>query len=88
MNREWFMYVVKCSDNSFYTGITTDITRRLYEHNTTSKGAKYTRSRRPVELIYWIDFKDRSTAAKAEARFKKLSRKEKEVILNLNTEAF
>ncbi|MAG26713.1 hypothetical protein CMI47_14320 [Candidatus Pacearchaeota archaeon] len=82
------MYVVKCSDNSFYTGITTDITRRLYEHNTTSKGAKYTRSRRPVELIYWIDFKDRSTAAKAEARFKKLSRKEKEVILNLNTEAF
>ena len=88
MNREWFMYVVKCSDNSFYTGITTDITRRLYEHNTTSKGAKYTRSRRPVELIYWIDFKDRSTAAKAEARFKKLSRKEKEVILDLNTEAF
>ena len=88
MNYEWFMYVVKCSDNSFYTGITTDITRRLNEHNTTSKGAKYTRSRRPVELVYWIDFKDRSTAAKAEARFKKLSRKEKEMILDLNTKAF
>lgn len=88
MNYEWFMYVVKCSDNSFYTGITTDINRRLNEHNTTSKGAKYTRSRRPVELVYWIDFKDRSTAAKAEARFKKLSRKEKEMILDLNTKAF
>jgi len=87
VSHEWFMYVVKCSDNSFYTGITTDITRRLHEHNTTSKGAKYTRSRRPVELIYWIDFEDRSTAAKAEARFKKLSRKEKEMILDLNTKA-
>jgi len=88
MNHEWFLYVVRCSDNSFYTGITTDITRRLNEHNTTSKGAKYTRSRRPVELVYWTDFKDRSTAAKAEARFKKLSRKEKEMILDLNTKAF
>jgi len=68
---------VRCSDGTLYTGITTDVTRRLHEHNATKKGAKYTRGRRPVELVYWIDFNDRSTASKAESRFKKLSRKEK-----------
>ena len=73
----WYLYVVRCSDGTLYTGITTDVTRRLHEHNVTKKGAKYTRARRPVELVYWIDFHDRSTASKAEFRFKKLSRKEK-----------
>jgi len=73
----WYLYVVRCSDGTLYTGITTDVTRRLHEHNATKKGAKYTRGRRPVELVYWIDFNDRSTASKAESRFKKLSRKEK-----------
>ena len=73
----WYLYVVRCSDGTLYTGITTDVTRRLHEHNVTKKGAKYTRGRRPVELVYWIDFNDRSTASKAELRFKKLSRKEK-----------
>jgi len=73
----WYLYVVRCSDGTLYTGITTDVTRRLHEHNATKKGAKYTRGRRPVELVYWIDFNDRSTALKAESRFKKLSRKEK-----------
>jgi len=73
----WYLYVVRCSDGTLYTGITTDVTRRLHEHNVTKKGAKYTRGRRPVELVYWIDFENRSTASKAESRFKKLSRKEK-----------
>jgi putative endonuclease len=77
MKPEWFMYVVRCSDGTLYTGITTDVTRRLDEHNGSKKGAKYTRARRPVELVYWIDYSDRSTASKAEAKFKKLSRKEK-----------
>ena len=74
---EWFLYVLKCVDGSLYTGITTDVTRRLHEHNNTKKGAKYTRSRRPTELMYWVDFRDRSTASKAEARFKKLNKKAK-----------
>jgi len=74
---DWFMYVVRCSDGTLYTGITTDVTRRIDEHNGSKKGAKYTRPRRPVELVYWIDFHDRSTASKGEAKFKKLSRKEK-----------
>jgi putative endonuclease len=75
--KEWFLYVVECADGSLYTGITTDISRRIYEHNNTKKGAKYTRSRRPVKLVHKAKFCDRSHAAKAEAGFKKLSRKEK-----------
>jgi putative endonuclease len=71
------MYVAKCADNTLYTGITSDPDRRLHEHNNTKKGAKYTRSRRPIELVYCVSYPDRSTASKAEAAFKKLSRKQK-----------
>lgn len=74
----WVMYVVECADKSFYAGITTNMTRRLHEHNNTSKAAKYTRSRRPVRLIYYEPHADRSNASKSEAKFKKLTRKEKE----------
>ena len=77
----WFMYVVRCADDSFYTGVTTDIGRRLHEHNTTKKGAKYTRSRRPVKLIYFESYEDRSTAQKAENYFKSLCRQEKKSII-------
>jgi len=79
----WFLYVVKCSDDSLYTGVTSDIKRRISEHNKGSKGAKYTRSRRPVELVFWLDFSNRSTAMEAENRFKKLTRKEKEQTMKL-----
>ncbi len=72
------MYVVKCHDGTLYTGSTTDVSRRVKEHNSDTRGAKYTRSRRPVELVYWIDFHNRSTAQKAESAFKKLSRKKKD----------
>jgi putative endonuclease len=81
---DWFLYVVECSDGTLYTGIATDVTRRLREHNSSPKGAKYTRSRRPVSLVYWIDFSDRATACKAEAKFKKLTRKQKLEIINEN----
>ena len=73
----WFMYVVKCSDDSLYTGITTDVKRRLYEHNNTAKGAKYTKTRRPVTLLYSQEHPDRSKASRDEAKFKKLSREQK-----------
>lgn len=76
------MYIVECSDSSLYTGITTDVSRRVYEHNNTKKGAKYTACRRPVKLVYWVDFKDRSTATKAEIKFKKLSRNKKLEIIS------
>tara|TARA_R110001583_G_scaffold31043_8_gene106629 strand:+ start:18755 stop:19024 length:270 start_codon:yes stop_codon:yes gene_type:complete len=75
--KKWFLYVVECADETLYTGITVDINRRLREHNFTQKGAKYTRSRRPVKLVSIIEVDSRSGALKAEARFKKLTRQEK-----------
>jgi len=73
----WYMYVVECNDASWYAGITTDLDRRVTEHNGSTKGAKYTKTRRPVQLIYSNKFNDRSAACKAEAAFKKLKRPEK-----------
>ena len=77
----WFVYVLQCSDGTYYTGVTTDVDRRLDEHNCTSKGAKYTKTRRPVEVVYWKTFKDRSSAQKAEYKFKQLTREQKEEII-------
>ena len=74
---KWYQYVVECSDSSYYAGVTTDLNRRINEHNTTNKGAKYTRSRRPVKLVYSTEHSNRSEAQKAEAKFKKLTREEK-----------
>jgi len=78
----WFLYVLRCADNTLYTGVTTDVQRRLKEHNTSRRGAKYTKARRPVEVVYWTCFKDRSYAQKAEYRFKRLTREQKEKIIN------
>ena len=75
---KWFwVYIVKCSDLTLYTGITTNLKRRIAEHNNSPLGAKYTRGRRPVKLAYSKRFKNKSTASKEEARIKKMSRKEK-----------
>ena len=77
MKKEWYMYVLECSDGSLYAGSTTDVSRRVNEHNNSSKGAKYTRSRRPVRLIAYETHMGRSPCLKAEAAFKKLKRTEK-----------
>jgi putative endonuclease len=74
----WYFYVVKCNDNSFYAGVTTNLNRRINEHNTSSKGAKYTKTRRPVKLIFFQEVGGRSEAQQIEASFKKLNRKQKE----------
>lgn len=71
-----FTYILKCSDGSLYTGWTNDIEKRLKVHNS-GKGAKYTRVRLPVELVYFESFQDKILAQKREAGIKKLSRKEK-----------
>lgn len=73
----YYLYILQCSDNSLYTGITTDLNRRLYEHNYSKKGAKYTSMRRPVELVYSEKHINRSEASSAEYRTKKLSKKQK-----------
>jgi len=78
---EWYVYILKCSDGSLYTGITVDLDRRLNEHNNSKKGAKYTRARRPVQMMYSERCENRSLASKREAAIKKLSRSEKLTLL-------
>lgn len=72
----WFVYMVRCADGSLYTGATNDLARRVAAHNA-GKGARYTRSRRPVTLVWSRRAKDRGSALSREARLKRLSREEK-----------
>ena len=72
----WYLYILKCADDSLYTGITTDVERRIKQH-TEGKGAKYTRGKVPLKLVYKKRFKNRSLASKREAAIKKLTREEK-----------
>jgi putative endonuclease len=76
-NVEWFVYILECADKTFYTGITTDLERRVGEHNSKKSDTKYTRTRQPVKLIYSKKFKDRSAASKEEFKIKSLTREEK-----------
>ena len=73
----YFLYILECSDKTLYTGITTNLDRRINEHNDSKLGAKYTKIRRPVKLVYSKEFIDRSEASKEEAKIKKLSRQQK-----------
>jgi putative endonuclease len=73
----YYLYILECSDLSLYTGITVDLDRRVLEHNTAKTGAKYTKARRPVRLVYSKKFRNRSLASKAEMKIKKLSRQQK-----------
>ncbi len=78
----YFVYILECSDSTLYTGITTDIDRRIHEHNNSPKGAKYTRVRRPVKLLYLEEAKDKSEASKREYAIKKLSREKKILLID------
>jgi len=76
---DWYVYIVRCSDNSLYTGITIDVERRMDEHNNNNRlGAKYTRARRPVTPVYSEQLSSKSEAAKRESAIKQLSKDEKE----------
>lgn len=77
MASQWYVYVVECADETLYTGITTDVQRRVHEHNHTARAARYTRARRPVEVVASWSYDNRSEAASAEWHFKQLSRAEK-----------
>ncbi len=78
----YYLYILECADKSLYTGITVDLERRIKEHNESAEGAKYTRARRPVKLVYSKKFRNRSTASKAEAKMKQMTRSEKLDFLN------
>jgi len=71
------VYVVQCSDGSFYTGISTDVSRRIIEHERTTKGAKYLRGKGPLKIIFERAIGDRSLALRVEAKIKKLSHPDK-----------
>jgi putative endonuclease len=74
----YYLYILECADSTLYTGITTDLERRINEHNSSKKGAKYTAARRPVKLIYSERYNDKSSAMRREYQIKKkMSREEK-----------
>ena len=77
----WYVYMVRCRDNSLYTGYTNDPQRRLMVHNA-GKGAKYTRSRLPVTLVYQEEFSDKIEAQKREWAVKQLTKAQKEALCN------
>jgi len=82
---QWFLYVVKCSDGTLYCGITVDIDRRIRAHNgVISGGAKYTRSRRPVALVFLKKIGSRSDATKEELNFKRLTRAKKLELIKMS----
>jgi putative endonuclease len=77
----WYVYILECSDGTLYTGITTDVEKRILTHNK-GKGAKYTRQRLPVVLRALFEAEDRSKASKEEYRIKQLTREEKLKLIN------
>ena len=84
MTEKHYVYVVECSDGTLYTGYTTDVERRVDEHNA-GKGAKYTRGRTPVEVVHSEEYETRSDAMSREAEIKSMSREAKEELVNLYT---
>jgi predicted GIY-YIG superfamily endonuclease len=76
----WFVYILRCTDRSLYTGITKDIARRCAQHNA-GTASRYTRGRRPTELVYQETHRNRSLASKREAAIKALSRRQKESLI-------
>jgi len=80
MEHTWYLYILRCADNTLYTGITTDVEKRLEAHRS-GKGAKYTRGRTPLELVYREICGSHSDALKRELEIKKLSRQEKQNLI-------
>jgi len=79
----WMVYILKCRDGSYYTGITNDLKKRLWDHES-GAGAKYTRGRGPFEVVFSEPHDNRSEASKREFQLKKLTRKEKENLIHLS----
>lgn len=81
-DKKYFTYILRCSDDSLYTGYTTDLEKRLQTHNA-GRGAKYTKARLPVEMVYHEEYATKEEAMRREAAIKKLTRKQKlELIIN------
>jgi putative endonuclease len=83
MDANWMVYIMKCVDNTLYTGITTDIDRRLDEHNNSKKAAVYTKCRRPITLHYLEGPMTKSEALKREIKIKNTTKQQKEAMKNV-----
>lgn len=85
----WYVYILRCADGTLYTGVTTDVTARVAVHNGEIKGseAKYTKARRPVELVYTEQTTDRSAAQRREWEIKQLTREGKEALMRNGQQA-
>lgn len=81
----YYLYILECNDGTYYTGITSELERRIEEHNTSPKGAKYTRGRRPLKLVYHEECLDKSTALKRERAIKRLRRTQKCALIAANS---
>ena len=81
---KWFVYILKCRDNSLYTGITNDPQKRFKEH-ASGKGGRYTRSHKPVKIVYLEKIADRSKALKREARIKRMRKQDKSSLIKEQT---
>ena len=81
METQWYLYILRCKDNTLYTGITTDVEKRLEAHRS-GKGAKYTRGRGPLELVYTEQCPDKGAALRREHGIKALTREEKEKLIS------
>lgn len=80
MEHTWYLYILRCGDGTLYTGITTDVEKRLEAHRS-GKGAKYTRGRGPLEVVYQEVCTDHSEALKRELSMKRLTRQQKEALI-------
>jgi len=80
-NRNWFVYILQCSDGSYYVGVATDVEDRVREHNT-EQGSSYTKKRRPVKLVYTEKHEDHKSARKREAQLKGWRREKKEWLID------
>jgi len=81
LSSNWYVYIVRCNDGTLYTGIAKDLKRRMTEHNSENGGAKYTRFRRPVELVYSERTESRSDALRLENQVKRMPRKKKNELI-------
>jgi predicted GIY-YIG superfamily endonuclease len=81
INETWYLYIVRCGDNSLYSGVALDVERRLSEHRA-GKGSKYLRGRGPLQVVYTRSFASKGEALSEESRLKKLSKRQKELLIN------
>jgi putative endonuclease len=82
---KYFIYILKCADGTYYTGSTNDIEKRVRAHNTAKTGAKYTKSRRPVQLMYQESFETKNEALKRENHIKQLKKIQKEELIKTHS---